>query len=40
MRALFDIGWGLGVEGGHGQYQGEEEGFEVHGFLVVEMRGA
>ena len=40
MRALFDIGRGLGVEGGHGQYQGEEEGFQVHGCLVVEMRGA
>ena len=40
MRAFFDIGWGLGVEGGHGQYQGEEEGFKVHGCLVVEMRGA
>ena len=40
MWAFFNIGRGLGVEGGHGQYQGEEEGFEVHGCLVVEMRGA
>ena len=40
MRAFFNIGWGLGVEGGHGQYQGEEEGFKVHGCLAVEMRGA
>ena len=39
MRALFDIGRGLGVDGGHGQYQGEKERFEGHGGLVVERGG-